>query len=117
MEEWGLYKWMMRRARGQEDRTRWSWRIRKIRNKWVALWGIQRRKPRHGRGLEAQQERVVLDRGERNKARPGILLCAPLGLKEPKGKVQSATGQWYDVHVDMFRRNKIPEGAKQGDKC
>ena len=21
--EWGVYKWMMRRARGQEDRTRW----------------------------------------------------------------------------------------------
>ena len=39
-----------------------------------------------------QQERVVLDRGERDKARPGIL---PLGLKGPRGKVQSATGQWY----------------------
>ena len=86
-------------------------------NEWVALWGIHRRKPRCGRGAGAQQERVVLDRGERDKARPGILLCAPLGLKGPRGKVQSATGQWYDVHADMFRRDNIPEGAGQADQC
>ena len=115
--EWGVYRWMMRRARGQEDRTRWSRRMRKMWNKWVALWGIQQRKPRCGRGEGAQQERVVLDRGERDKARPGILLCAPLGLKGPRGKVQSATGQWHDVHADMFRKDKIPEGAGQGDQC
>ena len=117
MVEWGLYKWMMRRARGQEDRARWSRRIRQMWNEWVALWGIQRRKLRLGRGAGAPQERVVLDRAERDRARPGILLCAPLGLNGPGGKVQSATGQWYDVHVDMFRRDNIPEGAGQGDKC
>ena len=105
--EWVVYRWMMRRARGQEDRTRWSRRMRKMWNEWVALWGIQKRKPRCGRGEGAQQERVVLDRGERDKARPGILLCALLGLKGPRAKVQSATGQWYDV----------PEGAAQGDQC
>ena len=59
----------------------------------------------------------MLDRGEGDKARPGILLCAPLGLKEPTGKVQSATGQWYEVHADMFRKDNIPEGAGQGDQC
>ena len=83
----------------------------------MALWGNQRRKPRRRRGAEAPQERVVLDRGERDKARPGILLCAPLGLKGQRGKVQSATGQWYDVHADMFQRDNIPEGAGQGDQC
>ena len=117
MVDWGVYKWMMRRARGQEERARWSRRIRKMWNEWVALWGVQRRKPRCGRGAGAQQERMVLDRGESNKARPGILLCVPLGLKGPRGKVQSATGQWYDVHADMFRRDNILEGAGQGYKC
>ena len=115
--EWGVYRWIMRRARGQEDRTRWSRRMRKMWNEWVALWGIQKQKPRCGRGEGAQQGRVVLDRGERDKARPGILLCAPLGLKGPRGKVQSATVQWYDVHADMFRKDNIPEGAGQGDQC
>ena len=118
--EWGVYRWMMRRARGQEDRARWSRRMRKMWNEWVALWGIKKRKPRCGRGEGAQQDIVVLDRGERNKARParpGILLCAPLGLKGPRGKVQSAAGQWYDVHADMFRKDNIPEGAVQGDQC
>ena len=55
-------------------------------------------------------------RGGRTAAH-GILLCAPLGLKGPRGKVQSAAGQWYDVHADMFRNNNIPEGAGQGDQC
>ena len=117
MVEWGVYRWMMRRARGREDRARWSRRIRKMWNEWVALWGIQKRKPRCGRGEGAQQERVVLDRGGRDKARPSILLCAPLGLKGPTRKVQSATGQWYDVHADMLRKDNIPEGAGQGDQC
>ena len=52
-----------------------------------------------------------------HKARPGILLCALLGLKGPRGKVQSATAQWYNVHADMFWRDNIPEGAGQGDQC
>ena len=56
-------------------------------------------------------------RGGRDKAKPGILLCAPLGFKGPRGKVQSATGQWYDVHANMFRRDNIPEGPGQGDQC
>ena len=54
---------------------------------------------------------------KRDKARPGILLCAPLGLKGPRGKVQSTSGQLYNVHADMFRRDNIPEGAGQGDQC
>ena len=115
--EWGVDRWMMRRAREQEDRKRWSRRMRKMWNEWVALWGIQKKKPRCGRGKGAQQEKLVLDRGERDKARPGILLCAPLGLKGPRGKVQSATGRWYDVHADMFRGDNILEGAGQGDQC
>ena len=84
---------------------------------WVALWQIIRKRTRRGRGAEAKQERVVLDSGERDKARPGILLCAPLGFKGPRGKVKSKSGQWYDVHADMCRRDKIPEGAGQGDQC
>ena len=114
--DWGVYRWMMRRARGQEDRARSNRRMRKKWNEWVALRGIQKRKPRCGRG-EGVQKRVVLDRGERDKARPGILLCAPLRLKGPRGKVQSATGQWYDVQADMFRKDNIPERAGQGDQC
>ena len=115
--EWGIYKWMMRRARGQEDRARWDRRMRKMWNESVALWGNKRKKPRRGRGAEAQQERVVLDRGRRDKARPGILLSVPLGVKGPREKVQSNNGQWYDVHADMFRRDNIPEGTGQGDQC
>ena len=111
--EWGLYKGMMRRARGQEDRARWDRRMRKI----CALWGNKGTKPRRQRRAEAQQERPVLDREERDNARPGILLFAPLGLKGPRGKVQSTKGQWYDVHADIFRRDNIPEGTGQGDQC
>ena len=59
----------------------------------------------------------MLDSGERDKARPGILLCAPLGLKGPRGKVQSTRSHWADVHADMFRRDNIPLGAGQGDQC
>ena len=55
--------------------------------------------------------------GRADKARPGILLCAPLGLKGLRGKVQSKIGKWYDVHVDRFRRDNILEGAGQGDQC
>ena len=90
--------------------------MRKMWNEWVAQWGIRRKKARRGRGAGAVQEKV-LDRGERGKARPGILLCAPLGLKGPRGKVQGTSGQWYDVHTDMFRRDNIPVGAGQGDQC
>ena len=86
-------------------------------NESVALWGNKRKKSRRGRGAEAKQEGVVLDRGERDKARPGILLCAPLGLKGPRDKVQSKSGQWYDVHADVCRRDSIPKGAEQGDQC
>ena len=115
--EWGVYKWMMRRARGQEVHARWGRRMRKIWNKWVAQWGIMRKKTRRGRGTEAIREKVVLDRGERDRARPGILLCAPLGLKGPKGKVKSKSRQWYFVHADILGRDNIPEGAEKGDQC
>ena len=90
--EWGVYKWMMRTARGQEDRARSDRRMPKMWDECVALWGNKRKRTRRERGAEANQERVVLDRGERHKARPGILLCAPLGLKGPRGKVQSKSG-------------------------
>ena len=112
--EWGVYKWMMRRVRGQEDRARWDRRMWKMWNEWLAQWGILRKKTRRGRGAEAIQEKVVLDRGERDKVRQGILLCAPLGLKGPRGKVQSKSGQWYDVHADMFRRETSPRGQDRG---
>ena len=112
MVEWGVYKWMMRTARGQEDRARWGRRMQRMWKEWVALWGHQRKKPRRGKGAEAHQERVVLDRGEVDKARLGILLCAPLGLKGLRGKVQSATGQWYDVHLSRKGQDR---GTSAGD--
>ena len=87
--EWGVYECGMRRAQGQEDRARWDRRMRKIWSEWVALWGNKRKRTSRGRGAEAEQESMVLDRGKRDKARPGILLCAPLGPKGPRGKVQS----------------------------
>ena len=59
----------------------------------------------------------VLDRGEREQAGLGILLCASLGLKGPRGKVQSTSVQWYNVHADMFRRDNIPVGTGQEDQC
>ena len=74
MVEGGVYKWMMRRARGQEDHARWGRRMPKMWKEWRALWGHQRRKPGRGRGAEAQHEGVVLDRGEMDNARPGILV-------------------------------------------
>ena len=114
--EWGVYKWMMRRARGQEARARWDRRMRKMSKGWVAQWGIMRKTPRRGRGAAAIQEKG-LNREERDKARPGILLCAPLGLKGLRGKVQITSGQWYDVQANMFRRDNIPVGAGQGDLC
>ena len=114
--EWGVYKWMMRRARGQEARARWDKRMRKMWKEWVAQLGITRKKPRRGRGAGTVHDKVM-DRGERDKPRPGILLCAPLGLKGPRGKVQSTSGQLYHVHADMFRRDNIPVGAGQGEQC
>ena len=91
--EWGVIKWVMRQARGREDCARWDRRMRKMWNEWVAQWGIMRKKKRRGREEEAIQEKVVLDMGDEDKARPGILLCAPLGLKASRGKVQSKSGQ------------------------
>ena len=88
--------------------------MQKMWNKWVAQWGFMRKKTRRGRGAEAIQEKVVLDRGERDKARRGILLCAPLRLKGPRGKVQRPSGQWYDVHADMFRREGSRRGQQRG---
>ena len=110
--EWGVYKWLRRRARGQEAHASWDKRMLNMWKEWVAQWGITRQKARRWRGAAAVQ-----DRGERDKARLGILLSAPLGLKGPRGKVQSTSGQWYDVHADMFQRDNIPVGAAQGDQC
>ena len=90
--------------------------MRKMWKECVAQWGITRKKPRRRRTAEAVQEKM-LDRGERDRARPGILLCAPLGLNGPRGKVQDASGQWYDVHADMFWRDNILVGAGHGNQC
>ena len=37
MVEWGVYKWMMRRAQEQEDCARWGRRMRKMWNEWGTL--------------------------------------------------------------------------------
>ena len=111
--EWGVYKWMMRRARGQEARARWDKRMRNMWKECIAQWGITRKKPRSRRRAGAVHGKV-LHRGERDNARTGILLCAPLGLKGPRGKIQSTSGQWYDVHADMSRRDNFPGGGRTG---
>ena len=73
---------------------------------WVAQWGVTKKaKRRRGRQRTLREE--ALDRGGRERAGPGILLCAFLRLKGPGGKVQSMSGQWYDVHGDMLRRDNI----------
>ena len=65
----------------------------RMRKEWVVQCRIMRKAQRRGGGERAVQEKV-LDRGESEKARPGILLCAPLGPKWPRGKVQGTSGQW-----------------------
>ena len=87
--------------------------MRRMLNEWVAKWVITMKKQRRGRGAGAVQEKV-LEGGERHKARSGILLCAPLQLKGPGGKVQSTSGQRYDVHANMFWRANIPMATGQG---
>ena len=113
MVEWGVYKCKMRRARGQEGRAGRGRRMQNMWNEWGALWGHQRRK--RGAGGERRRSKRGWCWTEERGTRPERL-CAPLELKEARGKVQSATGQWYDVHADMFRRDNIPEGAGQGDQ-
>ena len=114
--EWGVYKWMMRRGRVHETRARWDRLTRQMWKEWGAQWGIRRKVKRRRAGARAVHEKVLY-RGEREKARPGILLCAPLGLKGPRGKVQSASGQCYDVHPAMFWRDNSPGVPGQGDQC
>ena len=70
--KWGVYKWMMRRARGQEARARWDKQMRNMWKGWVAQWGMTRKKPRSGRGAGAVQEKV-LHRGE--DTMPGRAYC------------------------------------------
>ena len=38
--EWGVYKWMIRRASGQEGRPRWDRQMPKMWNESLAQWGI-----------------------------------------------------------------------------
>ena len=110
--EWGVYKWMMRRARGYETCARWDRQTRRMWKQWVAQCKITKKVKRRSRQERTVREEALV-RPEREKARPGILLCAPLGLKGPGGKVQSTSVQWYDVQADMFRRDNIPRGSGQ----
>ena len=71
------------------------------------------RAPERSRG----NTREGAGQGRKGQGKMGILLCAALGVKGPRGKVQSTSGQWHDVHGDMFRRDNIPVGAGQGDQC
>ena len=103
--EWGVYRWMMRPGRGQEARARWDKRMRKMWKEWVAHSRITRKRPRRGRGARAVQEKMQ-DRGERDKARPGILLCAPLGLK--------GEGTKYKRAVVRYPCGYVPETQHPG---
>ena len=58
----------------------WERKTQRMWKEWVAKWRITKKaKRRRGEDGEAREE--ALGRGAREKARPGILLCAPLGLK------------------------------------
>ena len=111
-----MYKWILRQTRGHETRAKWDRLTRGMCKEWVAQWGITKKAKERRRGERAVQEEV-LDRGAREKGRQGILLCAPLGFKEPRGKVQSMRVECYDVHVDMFWQDNIPGGSGQGEQC
>ena len=80
--EWGGHEWMMRRRRGREARAKWKRQTRRIRKEWVAQWEISKKAKRH-RGEDRAAPEEALGRGERDKARPSALLCAPLELKGP----------------------------------
>ena len=75
-------------VRGHETRARWDRQTPRMWNEWVAQRGIRTKAESRRKGERAVREEPLV-RGEREKARPGILLCAPLGLKGPRGKVQS----------------------------
>ena len=78
--EQGVYKLIMRQARGHELCGRWKRETQRMWKEWVAKWGItEKAKRRSGEGGGAREEAPGRVAGE--KARPGILLCAPLGLK------------------------------------
>ena len=51
--------------------------MRKMWNEWAAQWGIMRKKTSRGRRAEAIQEKVVLDRRERDKANHPIYSLFP----------------------------------------
>ena len=84
--EWGVYRWMMRRARGQEDRTRWSRRMRKMWNEWVALWGIQQRKPRCGRGEGSQHRESGAGQGGEGQGQTGHTVVCAAGTQRAGGE-------------------------------
>ena len=114
--EWGVCKWMMLRSRGHENRTRFGRQTRRMWKEWVAQRRITKKAKRRSGG-ERRVQGEALVRGEREKGRPGILLWALLGLKGPRGKLQSMSGQWYNVHADMVRRDNIPRRSGQRDQC
>ena len=74
--EWGVYKWMMQRARGHEIGTRSDTLTRQMRKKWVAQWGITKKARRCGGGEREVQDKV-LERGEREEAEGGhTVMCS-----------------------------------------
>ena len=84
--EWGVYRWMMRRARGQEDRARWSRRMRAMWNEWVALWGIQQRKPRGGRGEGGAARESGAGQGGGRQGQTGHTVGCAAGTQRTEGE-------------------------------
>ena len=109
--EWGVYKWMMRRARGHGARGTWERQTRRMWKELAARWGVTKTERRR-RGEDKERQREALSSGARQKARLGILVCAPLGLKGPRGRVQSERGQWYEVQADMARQHPRRAGTE-----
>ena len=83
--EWGVYNWLMRRARGHETRTRWDKLTQRMWKEWVAQWGITRKVKARGEGERAEGENA-LNRGEREKGRRGILLVCFVETQRAAGE-------------------------------
>ena len=107
--DWGVYKWMLRRARKHGACEKWEQQAR-LMWKDLATSGGFANKERRGRGGAKEEGAEALSRGDGENTRPGILVCAPLGSNGPKGRGQSVSGQWYEVQSDMLRRDNIPGG-------
>ena len=113
--EWGVYKWVMRRARGEETRARWDRRMRKMLKEWMAQWEIRMKKPRRWRGAEQYTRRCWT--GEK-ETRSGRAYCCVhrwgSGARGGRYKVRAGSGT---MSTQIFWRDPIQSRVGQGYQC